>query len=270
LLESELFGYVKGAFTDARENKPGLFARAHGGTLFIDEVGDAPLSIQTKLLRVLQEREILPLGGTQPIRVDVRIVAATHRSLKEEVAAGRFRQDLYFRLHVFPIRVPPLRERPKDISLLASAFAERLAEEMGVPFRGFTQTALNALETYSWPGNVRELQNKVERAIALQAGGLLTAKSLFPEQAFGPEPEPELEIKDTPPSSAPETLPSYSEAKQDFERTYLERVLTAARGNIAKAARLASKSRTEVYGLLRKHRLNPSTFKGKASGGSDS
>jgi two-component system response regulator GlrR len=286
LLESELFGYHRGAFTDARDNKPGLFARAHGGTLFLDEIGDAPLSIQSKLLRVLQEREVLPLGATSPIKVDVRVVAATHKSLKEEVESGRFRQDLYYRLHVLPIHVPALRERPKDICFLATLFATRIAESMGVSFEGFTQKAADSLQAYLWPGNVRELQNRVEHALAVSHGGRITAKALFPELDFGFESQnepayvpndhgtestaPDLsaspELADGAAISGP--LLSFGEAKIDFERTYLERVLRLAKGNIAKAARLASKSRAEVYGLLRKHGLDAGTFKSNGGDGS--
>jgi two-component system response regulator GlrR len=272
LLESELFGYHRGAFTDAKDNKPGLFARAHGGTLFLDEIGDAPLSIQSKLLRVLQEREVLPLGATSPIKVDVRVIAATHKSLKDEVEQGRFRQDLYYRLHVLPIHVPALRERPKDIVFLGTLFATRIAEHMGVSFEGFTLKAAETLQEYLWPGNVRELQNRVEHALAVSHGGRITAKSLFPELDFGfespsePAYEP-FEASPAPeasatPSSPEDPLLSFGEAKIDFERNYLERVLRLAKGNIAKAARLASKSRAEVYGLLRKHGLDAGTFKG--------
>jgi two-component system response regulator GlrR len=282
LLESELFGYQRGAFTDAKDNKPGLFARAHGGTLFLDEIGDAPLSIQSKLLRVLQEREVLPLGATSPIKVDVRVVAATHKSLKDEVDQGRFRQDLYYRLHVLPIHVPALRERPKDIFFLASLFATRLAETMNVGFEGFTHKAAESLLAHAWPGNVRELQNRVEHALAVSFGGRVTAKALFPELDFGTESasDPAYAPAEAPaaaaspaPQGAPqepaagasllEPLPSFGEAKIDFERNYLERVLTLAKGNIAKAARLASKSRAEVYGLLRKHGLDAGAFKGE-------
>ena len=279
LLESELFGYQRGAFTDAKDNKPGLFARAHGGTLFLDEIGDAPLTIQSKLLRVLQEREVLPLGATSPIKVDVRVVAATHKSLKDEVDKGRFRQDLYYRLHVLPIHVPALRERPKDIFFLANLFATRIAETMMgagiIEFEGFTQKAAQTMQEYPWPGNVRELQNRIEHALAVSHGGRITAKALFPELDFGFESanEPtfvpttdanpdEPGSDDASMASAPAgQLPTFGEAKIDFERTYLERVLTLARGNIAKAARLASKSRAEVYGLLRKHGLDAGAFK---------
>ena len=281
LLESELFGYHRGAFTDAKDNKPGLFARAHGGTLFIDEIGDAPLSIQSKLLRVLQERELTPLGATAPIKVDVRVVTATHKSLKDEVDKGLFRQDLYYRLHVLPIHVPALRERPKDVFFLANLFATRLAETMNTGFEGFTQKAADSMSSYPWPGNVRELQNRVEHALAVSYGGRITAKALFPELDFGFESatEPAYAPDDSAPGSlsmrtpgvavieagsgpAPTPLPSFGAAKIDFERNYLERVLTLAKGNIAKAARIASKSRAEVYGLLRKHGLDAGTFKG--------
>jgi two-component system response regulator GlrR len=264
LMESELFGHVRGAFTDAKESKSGLFAQANGGTLFLDEIGDAPLSIQAKLLRVLQEREVLPLGATRPIKVDVRVVAATHKCLKTEVEQKRFRLDLYYRLHVLRLEIPPLRERPRDILFLGSFFAEKLSREMNLMFRGFTGAAQAEMERYSWPGNVRELQNRIEQAMALGGGGVIPSRHLFPEKEIpeGIEEETETaafagEAMETSESA----LPSYQEAKIDFERNYLERVLQAAKGNIAKAARMASKSRTEVYGLLRKHGLNPLLFK---------
>lgn len=255
LQESELFGHQRGAFTDAKENKPGLFVRANGGTLFLDEIGDAPLSIQAKLLRALQEREVLPLGASTPVPVDVRVIVATHRPLLEEIAAGRFRQDLYYRLHVIPIHVPPLRERPRDIVYLAHAFAEQMASRMNLVFEGLTGAAEKTLEEHPWPGNVRELQNRIEQALALHGSGTLSSGSLFPER---PEVAPGKE-------EAPE-LPSFKDAKNSFERGYLRRVLSSARGNIALAARLAEKSRTEVYALLRKHGLNPGDFKGPETG----
>jgi two-component system response regulator GlrR len=264
LMESELFGHVRGAFTDAKEAKSGLFARANGGTLFLDEIGDAPLSIQSKLLRVLQEREVLPLGATTPVKVDVRVVAATHKCLKTEVEQKRFRLDLYYRLNVLRLEIPPLRDRPRDILFLASVFAEKLAREMNFKFSGFTGAAQEEMSRYSWPGNVRELQNRIEQAIALGGGGIIPSRHLFPER----EPTDSHDAEALEANSdfselnpADETLPSYQEAKIDFERNYLERVLQAAKGNIAKASRLASKSRTEVYGLLRKHGLNPVLFK---------
>ena len=181
LLESELFGHKKGAFTGAHEEKKGLFEIADGGTLFLDEVTEMPLSLQSKLLRALQEGEIRPIGATQEKRVNVRIVAATNRNLEKEVAEGRFREDLYYRLKVFPVRVPPLRERREDIPLLAGYFLARYSTEMGKPAAGFAQQAMELLQGYDWPGNVRELQNEVQRmVIQIEPGGFVTSDLLSP------------------------------------------------------------------------------------------
>jgi Nif-specific regulatory protein len=182
LLESELFGHRKGSFTGAHEDKKGLFEIADGGTLFLDEVTEMPLSLQSKLLRALQEGEIRPIGATQEKRVNVRIVAATNRHLEKEVAAGRFREDLYYRLNVFPIRVPPLRERREDIPRLAEHFLKRYALELGRPVAGFAQQAMELLQSYDWPGNVRELQNEVQRlVIQIEDGAFVTAELLSPK-----------------------------------------------------------------------------------------
>jgi Nif-specific regulatory protein len=181
LLESELFGHKKGSFTGAHEDKKGLFEIADGGTLFLDEVTEMPLSLQSKLLRVLQEGEIRPIGAPQEKRVNVRIVAATNRNIEKEVAEGRFREDLYYRLKVFPIRVPPLRERREDIPLLASHFIKRYAAELGKPAAGFSQQAMELLQAYDWRGNVRELQNEVQRlVIQIEDGGFVTPELLSP------------------------------------------------------------------------------------------
>jgi Nif-specific regulatory protein len=181
LLESELFGHKKGSFTGAHEEKKGLFEIADGGTLFLDEVTEMPLSLQSKLLRALQEGEIRPIGSTQEKRVNVRIVAATNRNLEKEVQEGRFREDLYYRLKVFPVRVPPLRERREDIPLLAGYFLARYATEMGKAAAGFSQQAMELLQGYDWPGNVRELQNEVQRlVIQIDAGGFVTPDLLSP------------------------------------------------------------------------------------------
>jgi transcriptional regulator with GAF, ATPase, and Fis domain len=181
LLESELFGHKKGAFTGAHEEKKGLFEIADGGTLFLDEVTEMPLSLQSKLLRVLQEGEIRPVGATQERRVNVRIVAATNRNLEKEVSEGRFREDLYYRLKVFPLRVPPLRERREDIPLLAVHFLARYSTELGKPAGGFSQQSMELLQGYDWPGNVRELQNEVQRiVIQLDPGGFVTPDLLSP------------------------------------------------------------------------------------------
>lgn len=257
LAEAELFGYARGAFTDARENKPGLFVRADKGTLFLDEIAEASPALQTKLLRVLQEKEVTPVGATHPVRIDVRVISASHQSLQKRVDEGKFRQDLFFRLHVLTINLPPLRARKADIAHLARLFAERVGATHGVVFGGFTQAAEERLLNYAWPGNIRELQNRIEQAMVIRRGGILNAESLFPEN-----PALNDEIPEKPQEQRKSTiLPSFFEAKVDFERSYLEQVLAAAQGNIARAARLASKSRTEVYSLIKKHGLDPGSFK---------
>ena len=181
LLESELFGHARGAFTDAKAQRTGLFVQATGGTLFLDEIGELPIDVQPKLLRALQERKVRPVGANSEIPFDARIVAATNRNLEKEVAEGRFREDLYYRLKVFPLRVPPLRERREDIPLIATHFLTRFALEFGKPSGGFSQQAMELLQGYDWPGNVRELQNEVQRlVIQVDAGGFVTPEMLSP------------------------------------------------------------------------------------------
>jgi Nif-specific regulatory protein len=181
LLESELFGHKKGAFTGATEDKKGLFELADGGTLFLDEIGEMPLGLQAKILRTLQEGEVRPLGSGTVKNVDVRIVAATNRKLEDEVAAGRFRQDLYYRLQVFPVRIPALRERREDIPTLATHFLKRYTQELGKPVAGFSQQAMELLMSYDFPGNVRELENEVQRlVIQCEPGGYVMAEHLSP------------------------------------------------------------------------------------------
>jgi transcriptional regulator with PAS, ATPase and Fis domain len=181
LLESELFGHKKGSFTGAVDEKKGLFEIADGGTLFLDEITETPMSLQSKLLRALQEGEIRPVGATTPKHVNVRIVAATNRNLEEEVARGRFREDLYYRLKVFPIRLPPLRERRDDIPLIAGHFLKRYCDEIGKPVGGFSQQAMELMTAYNWPGNVRELQNEVQRlVIQCEPGAFATPELLSP------------------------------------------------------------------------------------------
>ncbi len=178
LIEAELFGHERGAFTGAHQARTGRFRDAHGGTLLFDEIGDMPLALQVKLLRVLQERAVTPVGSSQPIAVDVRIVAATHRDLAATVREGRFREDLYFRLNVVPIHIAPLRDRKEDIAILVQHFVERFSKELGVPRRWPTEGALQLLEGYSWPGNVRELENVIKRALVLAAGEVLTEEDI--------------------------------------------------------------------------------------------
>src|SRR6266849_427854 len=181
LLESELFGYMKGAFTGANENRQGLFKAAHGGTLFLDEIGNMSLPMQVKLFRVLQEGKVRPVGSNEESEIDVRVIAATNRDLDKAIAAGEFREDLFYRLSVIPILLPPLRERREDIPLLARAFLERFRKSMEKPVEGISPAAMTLLEAYDWPGNVRELENTMERSVALETGGMISA-GVLPEK----------------------------------------------------------------------------------------
>jgi transcriptional regulator with GAF, ATPase, and Fis domain len=217
LVESELFGHVRGAFTGAVGSRTGRFEIADGGTLFLDEIGELPLDTQVKLLRVLQEREIEPVGSSKTRKVDVRVIAATNRDLEKDVAAGRFRADLYFRLNVLPIQMPPLREREGDVALLAHFFADRFARELGRRIERIAPEALRRLLGYPWPGNVRELSNVIERAVVLARGPVLE---------IGPELVPEASPASAPaPSSAPR---GPGETLEELERRHIQQTLERA------------------------------------------
>ena len=244
LLESELFGHMKGAFTDASSNHKGLFQAADGGTLLLDEIGDMPPALQVKLLRVLQERAVRPLGSSQSIPVDVRIISATHRDLESAMAAGQFREDLYYRLNVVTLALPTLGERREDIALLANHFLSRLATKYGKRLSGFAPEALKALTTAAWPGNVRQLYNVVEQVCALSSTPLIPLALV--QRALR---TPSIEVL------------NYADAKQKFEREYLVGLLKLTDGNVADASRLADRNRTEFYRLLQKHALTPGQFK---------
>jgi two-component system response regulator PilR (NtrC family) len=232
LVESELFGHVKGSFTGAIADKTGLFEQAQGGTLFLDEVGELPLPLQPKLLRAVQEGQIKRVGGNRELAVDVRIVSATNRDLKEEVDAGRFREDLYYRLNVVGLEIPPLRDRREDIPLLAHHFLEKYALAFGRPLAGFTREALERLEQYAYPGNVRELENVVERAVALETGEYVTPDSL---------PDPLTRSRGSLTGDLPE-LPgeglALDELLESVEQRYLAEALRRVSGNKTEAARL--------------------------------
>jgi two-component system response regulator GlrR len=244
LLESELFGHTKGAFTGAASEYKGLFQAAGRGTVFLDEIGDMPLALQVKLLRVLQEKEVRPIGSTQSVKVDVRIISATHRNLEEAIKAGTFREDLYYRLHVVALSLPALSQRREDIPVLAAHFLKNLASRYGKTLNGFAQDALEVLVKHSWPGNVRELYNVIEQAVALSTTSIVTPAQL------------ETAIRgDTG------DLSSFESARFDFERDYLAKLLKITNGNVTQAARLAKRNRTEFYKLLQRHHLNPSMFK---------
>ena len=244
LLESELFGHVKGAFTGAASDYKGLFQAAGRGTVFLDEIGDMPLPLQVKLLRVLQEKEVRPIGSTQAVKVDVRIISATHRNLEEAIKAGTFREDLYYRLHVVALSLPSLSQRREDIPVLASHFLKNLATRYGKTLNGFAQDALEVLVKHNWPGNVRELYNVIEQAVALATTPIITPALL--ETAIRGETG---------------NLSSFESARFDFERDYLAKLLKITNGNVTQAARLAKRNRTEFYKLLQRHHLNPSMFK---------
>jgi formate hydrogenlyase transcriptional activator len=239
LIESELFGHVKGAFTGALDRRTGRFELADKGTIFLDEVGELPLDMQVKLLRVLQEQEFEPVGSSRTVKVDVRIIAATNRNLEQEVTAGRFRADLYYRLNVLPIRVPSLRERRTDIPQLAMFFIQRHAKRIGRTIEGVTKDSMERLTRYAWPGNVRELENVIERALVLSGSGLLDIGRDFlpavPEMDT-PAPAPAMEtIAQTTPSSAP-----LSGTLEDVERAHILATL-AQTGWVVEGPRGAAK-----------------------------
>ena len=251
LVENELFGHVKGAYTGADQVKPGLLQQADGGTLFLDEIGELPPALQVEFLRVLQEREFYPLGAGRATKVDIRLVAATNQDLSAAISNGKFREDLYCRIHVVPIYLPPLRERPADIPLLAQHFLQRFKQETGKAIDGFAPDALQQMMLYEWPGNVRELANVVERAVVL-----VTNNQISPDL---------LHLGKRQLESRHKGLLTFKEARGRFEKTYLVQVLTAAKGNVSRAANMAGKDRAEFYKLLGKHTLNPWAFKEKVT-----
>jgi two-component system response regulator AtoC len=256
LVESELFGHARGAFTGAATAKAGLFEEANGGTVFLDEVGELPLPAQVKLNRVLQEREIRRVGDTAPIKVDVRVVAATHRDLREEVKAGRFREDLFYRLNVFALTLPPLRERPEDVPLLAAHFLEKHARALRRTVRGITPDALRPLVGHPWPGNVRELENTVERAVAVASGELVDVEDLPREIALAPPGQA--------PGGALSALPykdAVAEARDRVSREYLVALMTEFHGNVTRAAERAGMERESLHRLLRRYAIRSDDFK---------
>ena len=244
LLESELFGYQKGAFTDAARNKNGLFLQANRGTFFLDEVSEMPLSMQAKFLRVLQEREFYPVGAQKTIRVDTRFVASSNRNLNAEVQKGAFREDLFYRIHVIAIKLPPLRRRKGDIPLLANYFLNKYAQQMQKDIAGFTPSALQKLMLHDWPGNVRELENTVECAVALAHQNIISETSIFPGQ-----------------DANRDGLQSLRDAKEIFEKNYLTQLIELTGGNVSQAAKLAGKYRADLYNLLKKYGIKAADYR---------
>jgi two-component system response regulator GlrR len=243
LLESELFGHEKGAFAGANRSQKGLFETADGGTLLMDEVGDMPMRLQVKLLRVLQENQIRPVGAAETVQINVRIISATHRDLHELMVAGQFREDLYYRLNVVHIEMPALGRRREDIPLLVAHFLGQIAKESGQR-KIYAPEAVELLATAEWPGNVRQLYNVVRQNVALSHGAIITAELV--QQSLGGNPS---------------RLPSFDEARDEFTRNYLSQILQITGGNVSQAARLAKRNRTDFYKLLSRHQLLPDDFK---------
>ena len=245
LLESELFGHEKGAFTGAVRTSRGLFLQAHEGTIFLDEIGDMPLPIQAKFLRVLQERQFHPVGAEGPVAVDVRVIVATNKDLKEGVRQGLFRDDLYYRIHVIPIDLPPLRDRKEDIPMLAGHFLGKYAAAMSKQVNGLAPGAMQRLLFHEWPGNVRELENTIEYAVAMARDDIIPEGLILP-------------------SGAPDAgglVKPLKEARDCFEKNYLIRLLELTNGTVSSAAELAGKYRADFYNLLKKHGIDPGDFK---------
>jgi len=243
LLESELFGHAKGAFTGAIRSVKGLLSQANEGTIFLDEIGDTPLSIQVKLLRFLQERQFYPVGSQSPVEVDVRVIVATNRNLEEMIQKGQFREDLFYRIYVIPIHLPPLRERKEDIPLLVEHFLNKFNRQMKKEVKGLTPGAMQKLIFYHWPGNVRELENVIEHTMAMTKHGFITEDLIF----FL--------------SRSTETLKPLKESRSDFEKDYLRSLLEFTKGNVSQASKLAGKYRADFYNLLKKYDIKPENFK---------
>jgi len=243
LLESELFGYEKGSFTGATSSKEGLFKAADGGTLFLDEIGDMPQALQVKLLRVLQDKEILPIGGRKSFTVNVRILSATNKNLKEEIEKGRFREDLYYRINIFTIDVPPLRERTEDIPLLLNHFMKRYNKEFGKNVDRVSPELMRFFLEYDWPGNIRELENYVERAILMAEGKQLELSAI----------PADVQVPSKTSSGEPEDILPFKEAKENFERNYIVFLLKKYNGVISKAARASRIPRPNFYEKLKKY-----------------
>jgi DNA-binding NtrC family response regulator len=245
LLESDLFGYKRGAFTDARADKPGLFVEASGGTLFLDEIAELPLPLQPKLLRVLQEREVRPLGATKSERVDVRLLTATNRQLEKRLKDGSFREDLFYRLNVIHIALPPLRDRTEDVLPLAEHFLTRSAQRAGKALKGFKESTKKVLLAYAWPGNVRELENVVERAVALAEGEIVTPEDM-------PPPMRDRKNQDRLTTALAQGL-----TLDQLEREYIQRVLEAEGGNKTRAAQRLGLDRKTLYRKLEEYASAP-------------
>lgn len=257
LLESELFGHEKGAFTGAIRSTRGLFTQAHEGTIFLDEIGDMPLATQAKLLRVLQERQFYPVGSEKPVEVDVRVIVATQKELEDEVKKSLFREDLFFRIHVIPIRLPSLRERKEEIPHLVDHFLRKFSRQMKKEIKGLTPQAMQRLMLHDWPGNVRELENSIEYAVAMTQENVISEDLVLQGKGASREPA-ESRGKG---EARQDTLKPLKEARDAFEKDYLVHLLRLSEGNVSQAAKLAGKYRADFYDLLKKHGLKADDFK---------
>jgi two-component system, NtrC family, response regulator GlrR len=244
LFESELFGFEKGAFTGAENKKEGLFTKSNGGSFFMDEISEMPLFMQTKLLRILQEKEFYPLGGNRLITVDTRVISTSNKNLEAEVENGNFREDLYYRIHVIVIKLPPLRERKEDIPLLADFFLKNFSRKNSKNIKGFSTEAMQTLSLYDWPGNIRELKNEIESAVVMARKDVITQEYLLRSRKDKVEP-----------------FKPFKKAKADFEKKYLLRLMDFTDGNMTQAADLSGKYRADLYQLFKKYGLNPSEYR---------
>ena len=244
LLESELFGHSKGAFTGATRDHQGLIKNAQGGTLFLDEIGDMPLAIQAKLLRALQERIIRPVGSTENIAIDIRLICASHKNLLAAMQAHQFREDFYYRINVVSLEIPTLSARREDIALLANYFLANFNKKYNKKLNGFAPDALEILLSAPWPGNVRQLQNMIEQVVVLATTPIITSKLV------------QKALQDNMTS-----MVSFDAARKNFEQQYLINLLKATQGNVTQAARIADRNRTDFYKLLQRHQINPVLFK---------
>jgi two-component system response regulator GlrR len=260
LLESELFGHEKGAFTGAIRSTKGLFTQADGGTIFLDEIGDMPLSIQVKLLRALEERQFYPIGSEKTVQVDVRVIVATKKDLEEEVKKGSFREDLFYRIHVIPIRLPPLKERKEDIPHLVDHLLKKICGQMKKSVKGIAPQAMQKLMLHDWPGNVRELENVLEYAVAMTQQDVITEDLILQTNIMATNGTPDLGLPtEVLPARTP--LKSLKEARAEFEKAYLIRLLGLCEGKVTKAAEIAGKYRADFYDLLKKHSIKLHDFK---------
>lgn len=244
LLENELFGHIRGAYTDAHESKEGLFAQADKGSIFLDEISNTSMIFQIKLLRVLQEREIKPVGSTKNRKINVRIIAASNTDLQKAISEGTFRDDLFYRIHVMPVYLPPLRQRKDDIPLLATYFITEFCKALKKDPLGFSPAALQRMLLYDWPGNIRELRNKIEHAAIVANKNNIEPEDIFPER-----------------NTTTNVFHSYKDAKERFEREYIENLLKANNGNVTNASKMASRYRADIYKLIKKYNINPEEYK---------